>query len=34
MNKKVTIKELAEKTGLSTTTVSQILNGKGSRFSE
>ncbi len=31
---KITIKEIAEKAGVSVTTVSQILNNKGSRFSE
>ncbi|EUJ32164.1 LacI family transcriptional regulator [Listeria cornellensis FSL F6-0969] len=30
----VTIRDIAEKTGVSITTISQILNGKGSRFSE
>lgn len=34
MKNKVTIKDLAEKAGVSVTTVSQILNGKGSRFSK
>ena len=34
MNSKVTIKDLAEAAGVSVTTVSQILNGKGARFSE
>ncbi|MHC5253315.1 LacI family DNA-binding transcriptional regulator [Listeria kieliensis] len=29
-----TIREIAEKTGVSITTISQILNGKGDRFSE
>ncbi|EUJ37241.1 LacI family transcriptional regulator, partial [Listeria weihenstephanensis FSL R9-0317] len=29
-----TIRDIAEKTGVSITTISQILNGKGSRFSE
>ena len=31
---KITIKEIAEMAGVSVTTVSQILNNKGSRFSE
>ncbi|EUJ65328.1 LacI family transcriptional regulator [Listeria fleischmannii FSL S10-1203] len=30
----VTIREIAEKTGVSITAISQILNGKGERFSE
>ncbi|MDN6900119.1 LacI family transcriptional regulator [Oenococcus sicerae] len=34
MSKKITIKEVAHKVGLSITAVSQILNGKGARFSE
>lgn len=34
MKNKVTIKDVAEKAGVSVTTVSQILNGKGSRFSK
>ncbi|WP_295728505.1 ribose utilization transcriptional repressor RbsR [uncultured Limosilactobacillus sp.] len=34
MKNKVTIKDVAEKAGVSVTTVSQILNGKGARFSE
>lgn len=34
MAKKVTIKDLAKAAGVSVTTVSQILNGKGARFSE
>lgn len=34
MTKKVTIKDLAVASGVSVTTVSQILNGKGDRFSE
>ncbi len=29
-----TIREIAEKTGVSITTISQILNGKGERFSD
>lgn len=29
-----TIREIAERTGVSITTISQILNGKGARFSE
>ena len=31
---KLTIKEIADMAGVSVTTVSQILNNKGSRFSE
>ncbi|MEG1107123.1 MAG: LacI family DNA-binding transcriptional regulator, partial [Eubacterium sp.] len=31
---KITIKQIAELAGVSVTTVSQILNNKGSRFSE
>ncbi len=31
---KLTIKQIAEMAGVSVTTVSQILNNKGSRFSE
>ena len=34
MKKKVSITDVAKETGLSVTTVSQILNGKGARFSE
>lgn len=34
MAKKVTIRQVAERAGISVTTVSQILNGKGERFSE
>lgn len=34
MQSKVTIKDVAEKAGVSVTTVSQILNGKGARFSQ
>ena len=32
-NKKVTIKDVANDSGVSITTVSQILNGNGARFS-
>ncbi|MFT9266573.1 ribose utilization transcriptional repressor RbsR [Oenococcus sp.] len=34
MGRKITIKEVAAKAGLSATAVSQILNGKGARFSK
>lgn len=34
MSRKITIKEVAVRAGLSTTAVSQILNGKGARFSK
>ncbi|MCG4281660.1 LacI family DNA-binding transcriptional regulator [Lacticaseibacillus saniviri] len=34
MKKKVTIREVAERAGISVTTASLILNGKGDRFSE
>lgn len=34
MKKKISITDVAKETGLSVTTVSQILNGKGERFSE
>lgn len=34
MTNKITIKDVAEKAGVSVTTVSQILNGKGARFSK
>lgn len=34
MKNKVTIKDVAEEAGVSVTTVSQILNGKGARFSK
>ncbi|WP_251548263.1 ribose utilization transcriptional repressor RbsR [Limosilactobacillus caecicola] len=34
MKHKVTIKDVAEEAGVSVTTVSQILNGKGARFSK
>lgn len=34
MKRKVTIRDVAEKAGVSVTTVSQIMNGKGSRFSQ
>ena len=34
MKKKISITDVAKETGLSVTTVSQILNGKGARFSE
>ena len=33
MKKKISITDVAKETGLSVTTVSQILNGKGERFS-
>lgn len=34
MERKITIRDVAEKAGVSVTTVSQIMNGKGNRFSQ